>query len=222
MNKELIKKYKKEFDHWLNGGEIYVMFNNGSHRLVDSISDFNKDVKYIILKDCYFPYRKALAEGKTIQQYNTIHTPHKWTDVIYKNTIKFSDNISYRIKPEEPKFKVGDWVTSEMEKPFRILNNNHLNALLLRINDKDKDIPDLELWQPKENEWCWFWWDDGDMLTPALAKFKGTTKDSNNNTIYLCESMFQDYIDDGDLTIQFDSCEPFFGKLPTSLKNQHA
>lgn len=22
MNKELIKKYKKEFEHWLNGGEL--------------------------------------------------------------------------------------------------------------------------------------------------------------------------------------------------------
>ena len=28
MNKELIKKYKKEFDHWLNGGKVITLSNN--------------------------------------------------------------------------------------------------------------------------------------------------------------------------------------------------
>ena len=26
MNKELIKKYKAEFDHWLNGGELLYAY----------------------------------------------------------------------------------------------------------------------------------------------------------------------------------------------------
>ena len=141
MNKELIKKYKKEFDYWMEGVDIIT------------------------------------------------------------------------------KFKVGDWVR-KYDKYSNDTDIIQIDEALLESIVNENTYNTFELWQPKENEWCWFWWDDGDMLTPALGKFKGTTKDSENNTIYLCESMFQDYIDDGDLTIQFDSCEPFFGELPTFLKEK--
>ena len=35
MNKELIKKYKAEFDHWLNGGEFYVKVNDTYHHFTE-------------------------------------------------------------------------------------------------------------------------------------------------------------------------------------------
>ena len=61
MSKEIILKYLTEFNAWVKGQEVYVMFSNRGHRLVDSLEDFNEDVKYIVLKDSYFFYRKALA-----------------------------------------------------------------------------------------------------------------------------------------------------------------
>ena len=55
------------------------------------------DTIYII-NDKYFPYRKALAEGKTIQYNPYRHMPDAWEDT---NTIDTSYKPKYyRVKPE--------------------------------------------------------------------------------------------------------------------------
>ena len=103
--KKAILKYFAEFTAYINGQDVYVMFSNGGHRLVDSVDDFSEDVKYIILKDSYFIYRKALAEGKTIQvfvDYTTKYNDRTWIDA---DTIHAYIPVkNYRIKPNEPTF----------------------------------------------------------------------------------------------------------------------
>ena len=111
MNKDLILKYKAEFDHWLNGGELLCLFNNPDERWfemspISTVWDSEQGrVKSIIINDKYSGLRAALAEGKTIQYCNR---NGNYVDVIDGN---FPYDISkYRIKPEDPQFKAGDKV----------------------------------------------------------------------------------------------------------------
>lgn len=108
--KETILKYFTEFTAYINGQDVYVMFNNGGHRLVDSVDDFAEDVKYIILNDSYFTFRKALADGMTLQvNVNYSQSKPDWRDARTKDQTLFSGwQAQYlRIKPDDPKYKIG-------------------------------------------------------------------------------------------------------------------
>lgn len=92
MNKELIKKYKKEFDHWLNEGyllarvitsdeddflyTIWYEVDNKVLALEEWTSDYlfnltNIQTNYykpqFIINDEYVELRKALIEGKEVE-----------------------------------------------------------------------------------------------------------------------------------------------------------
>ena len=96
-----------------------------------------------------------------------------------------------RIKPEEPQFKAGNWVVHpDANAPWK-LSQNSINHL---------DNSKLELWQPQLGEWCWFW-NSGNF--PELRQFKRI----------LISNKYQSY-----QTFTYDYCEPFLGKLPTTLK----
>lgn len=148
MNKELILKYKREFEYWLNGGKILMHYGKWVPVGLDAkweffISELEKIgcLGYII-DDEYVEFRKALAEGKTIQFNFGNSDPHKqdfpnvWKDLDLSIGI-LSDRAhpeNYRIKPEpeESKFKVGDWVTAQgvilqIPEPINVDSlNNHL------------------------------------------------------------------------------------------------
>ena len=103
MNKELINKYKPEFDHWLNEGRILYKHTNSNAWWNEEPWSYSLSyVTAVIINDEYSEFRKALAEGKTIQ----VLQQHKdnWIDIdqILLNT----DLSRYRIKPDEPKFKI--------------------------------------------------------------------------------------------------------------------
>ena len=119
MNKELIKKYKEEFDYFINQNKVlmgkkdhftnkikwYPSVSNPFLELSDNI--------IIIKNDEYVEYRKALAQGKSIQmlcKYDGMEPIwDDMTEVI--KSIGFVDvKENYRITPEKPKFKVGAWV----------------------------------------------------------------------------------------------------------------
>ena len=120
MNKELIKKYKVEFDHWLNGGAIQAFYKNDnepkwwtdddsiycdnfSHIISKSLG---LDDVIIVIDDEYIEFRKALVEGKIIQldEAAKFSDPNRgWVDLSCKSfgssTHLFPVNY-YRIKPE--------------------------------------------------------------------------------------------------------------------------
>ncbi len=120
MNKELIKKYKKEFDYWLDNPDnllFYDEHHNGWYNLhcdyqwnctLEEIKEFGK-YGYVI-NDSYSIYRKALAEGKTIQIYDVIeqHETDPSLDVYgWRDFKSFKPNSSftfpidrYRIKED--------------------------------------------------------------------------------------------------------------------------
>ena len=64
MNKELINKYKLEFDYWLNGGKILYKHTNSNAWWNEEPWSYSISyVTAIIIKDEYVELRKALAEG---------------------------------------------------------------------------------------------------------------------------------------------------------------
>lgn len=71
MNKELIKKYKAEFEHTLNDKEITFKFldDNLGWRNPTILFPINYDKLNILIvkNDEYVEFRKALAEGKTVE-----------------------------------------------------------------------------------------------------------------------------------------------------------
>lgn len=220
MNKELILKYKAEFDHWLNEGEVLACpissKLNGyavDWQSIDENAHWNnKNIAYII-NDAFVEFRKALAEGKTIQYNfgnfgtNKKDFPDIWKDLNLSIGI-LADSAcpeNYRIKPEEPKFKIGDWV---------ILNGKHkrvTKAVDGYIDSLDNQVAvimkedSLELWEPKEEEY--FWYKNDLVKFDEIKTNYGTLLNSIRGCSYhTAEDNFKDY------------CEPFIGQLPTSIK----
>lgn len=131
---------------------------------------------------------------------------------------------AYRIKPEEPKFKVGDWVsnrqiTSIIKQIIRTSNNSDS----LTVGNEQCGInvmlkTDVELWQPKAGEWCWFY--NSLTATPTLSKLISIESIYERPEIYLAEtpSCVSKTSYGYSSSMGFKYCEPFIGQLPTSLK----
>ena len=110
---------------------------------LQSHPDWNAEV--YVQNDEYVEFRKALADGKTIEYYEK-NSYNKWFNITIKNRLQLTDfsiNI-LRIKPEESEFKVGDWVR---EKSSGFIIQAYENMI----------SKNFELWKPKVGEWCVFW-----------------------------------------------------------------
>lgn len=166
MNKELIKKYKAEFDHWINGGNIQVYYKTDDEPKwwedEENIESCNNDnfshmIKYsldtndvlVVIDDEYVEFRKALAEGKIVQEQD--YYTKEWIDMKNDNFHGASDTQYegvYRIKPEELKFQVGDWVRDLRDNRIFQINSENFNLNLSITNGV------YVHWQPKPGEWC--------------------------------------------------------------------
>lgn len=222
MNKELIKKYKHEFDHWLNEGKILYKHIHSDVWYNEDPWDYSPDyIIAIIINDEYSKFRKALSEGKTIQIYDVIeqHISDRTFDKFgWRDFKSFTASSSfsktpdlYRIKPDEPKFKVGDFVrctcTTSDASPLRITKfvqgNYHVaNSNLSFLGHE------LEPWTPVKGEWCWFW----DKCTPHRPTLRQYDIFPEG---YGEENMFHDSEQN-----PFDFCEPFLNSLPSYLKDK--
>ena len=109
MNKELIKKYKAEFDHWLNGGELLSKHPDGTNWYLVTVVLWNCPKMQYIINDEYVEFRQALAEGKTVEvaiDHNDIDG-YIWKSVEDDEFHHFNiDEI--RIKPENQNRKDQD------------------------------------------------------------------------------------------------------------------
>ena len=150
MNKELIKKYKAEFAHWLNGGKLQAKFvNDPWEEAPEGIFSFTTINFILVIEDEYVELRKALAEGKTIQMYCKYDgvTPI-WDDMteVIKSIGFVMTKDNYRIKPEESKFKIGDWVRDLRDNRVFQINSVNFN---LKLSIKNTVYVH---WQPKKGE----------------------------------------------------------------------
>ena len=135
MNKELIKKYRDEFNHWLNGGEIAVKYRGAGIYVGNpgNLVAFNwsnpENIESIVIKDKYVEFRKSIVQGKQVQ----VYVDDVWVDI---------DSSSYdfnnlpldqvRVKPD---IKVGDWIIDREEMHLeqqKILSLMVLDILFLK------------------------------------------------------------------------------------------
>lgn len=111
-------------------------------------------VNIYVQNDEYSEFRKAHADGKTIQFKKThigTHeiTPHQWVDWNSYNFC-FNKDTEYRIKPDEPKFKVGDWVYTEEGYLGKV--TSHVSNDFYAISGMKRNAKISRLWTPKEGD----------------------------------------------------------------------
>ena len=115
MNKELIKKYKKEFNSWLENIDVIWKSKGGTFRSISDINCFDlrrvsdsSMVSYIIINDEYVELRKALTEGKTIQFYDVVeqHETNPSLDVYgWRDFKSFKPNSSFTFPIDKYRIK---------------------------------------------------------------------------------------------------------------------
>ena len=214
MNLELIRKYEKEFLHMLHGGKVLMgkkdPVTNTIKWYPSVLNPFveTSNTIVVVIDDIYCTYRKALYEGKTVQC-NAREGENDITYTVYGNlwwvdTTEFKyATCFYRIKPEEPEFKIGDYVRyihANSPKPLQISNINceryyFENAeIILRIDE-------IEKWEPKEDEVCVFW--NNNSNTAVIAKLRYIV----STDTYRTEHGY------------WDNCIPFTGILPPHMKD---
>ena len=215
--KKLLEKYWNELEHYKNGGKLagrrwVIDPNDGDSSFtiwyeIDSCSTWMmedlltnpQDRLELIINDEYFIYRKALAEGKVIEYLG--QSSNVWHEVPEPD---FNLHPTcYRIKPDEPKFKVGDFVK------FTDISNKHPQQII-KIEDEVAYtefnkclLTQLILWTPVKNEWCWFY-DIKSVKSAALAQFK-----EMNNEYFMSIT-----------DTSWKYCEPFLNSLPSYLKDK--
>ena len=220
--KELFKKYKKEFDHWLNGGEVLFFTWKWFNSKDNPSSTFNHSapsaIKYYIINDEFVEIRKALVEGKTVQYnfgnhgINRKDFPNEWKDLDQSIGI-LADRAcpeNYRIKPEEPKFKVGDFIT--------VTGTSVSTEQVVKIDGDIIHVRNYGMcyarqatpWQPKKGDWCWFW-NEGAIIT-VLELLE--IVDDGNRKYFAAMPNIPHFLGG-----YYQYCEPFLGKLPTKLRN---
>lgn len=98
MNRELIKKFKAEFEHWLRRGKLQVKFvNDPWEQAPENIFSFNEVNFVIVINDKYVEFRKAITEGKKIE---VLDVDGKW-----KNTGMTSSSRAFIYPLEEYRIK---------------------------------------------------------------------------------------------------------------------
>lgn len=224
MNIELIKKYKAEFEHFLNEGKL----------LTRTKSDFiwndkiNEDLMWnfeiqdidIIINDEYSIYRKALAEGKIIQCNIIVgQSEQHWyafKDKQWYDTTEFKYSIDkYRIKQEEPQFKVGDFIRQTKELGINVSRiyriKAHISDILYSVEKNIYDVDAInakeeyfELWKPSHKELCYFTHDTNTKTSATLREFREISEDG-----FYVDCFGTRYI----------YCEPFLNSKPSWFKD---
>ncbi len=182
MNKTMITKYKKEFDHWLCSGSVLTkVFYSTSNKWVEIQSDYvwENTEAILVINDKYVEFRKAHAEGKTIELNDGSMNCPNWNKAFpCKTSFKNYPVKLYRIKLE-PEFKVGDWVITDGSL------NGEPKEFLARVTDIDtcqipketefnnyvSSLDKARFWQPEVDEWCVFYTHTGD-TSYTIARFQ--------------------------------------------------
>ena len=156
MNKKLIDKNIHEFMHWIRRGSVLVSeccydeykYSDWTEVSSNNEWDYSDIYKPIfVINDKYVEFRKALAEGKVVQEQD--YYTKEWIDMKSDNFHDASDTQYegvYRIKPEESKFKVGDWVRDLRDNSVFQINSVNFNLNLSITNGV------YIHWQPKPGE----------------------------------------------------------------------
>ena len=230
MNIELIKKYKTEFDHFLNGGNLLTR-TKSDFIWNDEINEnlmWNFEIQDIdiIIDDEFSELRKALCDGKIIQIWGVLeqHVSEASKDIYgwkdfksFKPNSPFGGEIhNYRIKPEEPKFKAGDFIRQTKELGINVSRiyriKAHISDILYSVEKNIYDVDAInakeeyfELWKPSHKELCYFTHDTNTKTSATLREFREISEDGF-------------YVDC--FGTRFIYCEPFLSSKPSWFKDK--
>ena len=134
-----------------------------------------------------------------IKEFNLLGTYYKIPAILGVLEMYFNS-----LKPKEHEFKEGDWVILSYcsDKSIHKVLKVHKDCLEYKNGCQNKEF--FKLWEPKENELCWFYNDISSRYSMKLARYHKKSKDK-----YLCfEAIGVSY---------YENIEPFTGEVPESL-----
>ena len=171
MNKEQIQKHRDIIKWFCDNAELGVWCKNGNSDKSNKDWFLNIEPKFLldsiyVQNDEYAELRKAQADDKVIE-YKTSNgeiVPLKLCMIKFREFKGCLEN--YRIKTDEPSFKIGDWVREKDSTKIKLVTkigcagdnafelDNQGNGQGFLIENASRDF---ELWEPQEGEWCVFW-----------------------------------------------------------------
>ncbi len=230
MNKELIKRQKKEFDHFLNNGSVLCTDWENTNTKWRETKSCGNDFTYtgsnppiFVINDEYVEFRKAIAEGKELESqvkhgHGSQSYPAEGTELKDCHWKQDSTGIFvgearlYRIKPTKPKFKIGDWVMmnwnhGDGDTPIELLFEKEGEFYWDKLCEQpiSEDGTLSCLWKPKLGDLCWFWNDDMERY-PDLRRY---FKEDNHVCPYLTMP-----------SGRYKYIEPLLGNLPTHMREK--
>ena len=117
------------------------------------------------------------------------------------------------VTPEEPKFKVGDWVVEIHSTTKAQVLELFGNQIRVKFCYPDAiittDSSDFIPWKPKKGEYCWFWNKGATIIILELLEI---VEDGNRKYFAAMPNIPHS------LGGYYQYCEPFFGTLPTKLQ----
>ena len=167
MDKNVIKENKEAFDYWLNGGKIWERFTGNFLNWKISEPRWNAGLYLYVQDDEYAEFRKAQADGKTLEVWVT----DGWCE--NERPMNFTEPIKYyRIKPDEPKYSREDWLDKfvidtktktihkivsicpkQNELAICVVDDIYKRLRVLKSDDLDKFIPKPDESKFKEGDW---------------------------------------------------------------------
>ena len=127
--------------------------------------------------------------------------------------MKYQVHHTIDVNPEEPKFKVGDWVIEIHSTTKAQVLELFGNQIRVKFCYPDAiittDSSDFIPWAPKKGDWCWFW-NKGTTIT--ILELLETVEDGNRKYFAAMPNIPHS------LGGYYQYCEPFFGILPTELQ----
>lgn len=165
MNIPLVKKYKKEFEHWLNSGSVIKLSEKDGCTQLGARYEWNDEDEVFIINDKYIHLRVAAAEGKTIQVQRTSSADVRyWDDLNMTSSSDFENRelSDWRIKPVA---SVGEYaVDTRYDDVHKLVEEKGVIKVLdLKTLEKYPfDERYYVKWKPKNGEYCIMLgeWDD--------------------------------------------------------------
>lgn len=161
MTKEQVQKHGEVIKWFCDNPEkgVWCQSEEGFPWYLIHTPTFDTHYKYV-QNDEYTELRKAKVDGKLQWKWKHFNPATKekdteWKQVPYSETFAFHGEYNYRIKPDEPELKVGDWVRDKV------------NCKIVKLG-KHFHEGGIELWTPQEGDVVIFL----DEPTPRLIKLQ--------------------------------------------------
>lgn len=154
MTKEQVQKHKETIKWFCDNPDkgVWLISPVGGWVLTHK-PNWDTRCNYVP-NDKYADIRKAFIDGKVIEFYNDLYDTSKpsktWQPFTVLPTQLLFKLEHLRVKPEEPKFKVGDWVYTEEGYLGKV--TSHVSNDFYAISGMNRNAKISRLWTPKEGD----------------------------------------------------------------------